>query len=136
MGILDRLVPPRLGGEFRKLLAAFYVGQLGDGIALAAGPLLVASQTDSAVLVALAAALQRVPWLLFGLHAGAIADRLDRMRVVVAANAVRIAVLAVLVGSIATGWVRPCGVVGLASCTSVSSVCIYYLWRLLLRSPR
>lgn len=106
MGILDRLVPPRLGREFRRLLAAFYAGQLGDGIALAAGPLLVASQTDSAVLVALAAALQRVPWLLFGLHAGAIADRLDRMSVVVAANVVRIGVLAVLVGSIATGWVN------------------------------
>ena len=45
MGILDRLVPPRLGREFRRLLAAFYAGQLGDGIALAAGPLLVASQT-------------------------------------------------------------------------------------------
>ncbi len=106
MGVLDRLVPARLGGEFRKLLASFYVGQLGDGIALAAGPLLVASQTDTAVLVALAAALQRVPWLVFGLHAGAIADRLDRLRVTVAANLLRIVVLAVLVGTIAAGRVN------------------------------
>lgn len=106
MGILDRLVPPRLGREFRKLLASFYVGQLGDGIALAAGPLLVASQTDSAVLVALAAALQRVPWLLLGLHAGAVADRLDRLRVTIAADLVRILVLVVLVGTVVTGWVN------------------------------
>jgi MFS family permease len=106
VGILDRLVPPRLGRDFRTLLASFYVGQLGDGIALAAGPLLVASQTDSAVLVALGAALQRVPWLLLGLHAGAIADRLDRLRVTIAADLVRVAVLVVLVGTVVTGWVN------------------------------
>ncbi len=106
MSLLDRLVPARLGTEFRKLLASFYVAQLGDGIALAAGPLLVASQTDSAVLVALAAALQRVPWLLFGLHAGAIADRLDRLRVTMAANLVRVLVLGVLVGFVLTGSVN------------------------------
>ncbi len=106
MSLLDRLVPARLGREFRKLLASFYVAQLGDGIALAAGPLLVASQTDSAVLVALAAALQRVPWLVFGLHAGAIADRLDRLRVTLAANLVRVLVLGVLVGFIVAGSVN------------------------------
>lgn len=106
MSLLDRLVPARLGREFRKLLASFYVAQLGDGIALAAGPLLVASQTDSAVLVALAAALQRVPWLLFGLHAGAIADRLDRLRVTIAADLLRVVVLSVLVAFILTGSVN------------------------------
>ena len=53
---------------------------LGDGIALAAGPLLVASQTSDPLLVALAALLQRLPWLLFGLYAGVLADRVDRRR--------------------------------------------------------
>src|SRR5690606_34599411 len=71
----------------------------------AAGPLLVASQTDDARLVALAAALHRLPWLFFGLHAGALADRLDRRRVVVAANLVRAAVLVLLVVTISTGHV-------------------------------
>ena len=43
---------------------------LGDGIALAAGPLLVASLTHDAFLVSLAALLQLAPPLLFGLFAG------------------------------------------------------------------
>lgn len=104
MSLVERVVPRRLG-PFRWLLGGFWTAQLGDGVALAAGPLLVASQTDSPVLVALAAALQRVPWLLFGLHAGAIADRLDRKRVTIAMYLVRVAVLLVLVGFIVSGRV-------------------------------
>jgi hypothetical protein len=51
------------------------VGNLGDGIALAAGPLLVAGQTQDPFLGALGALLHRLPWLLFGLQAGVLADR-------------------------------------------------------------
>lgn len=94
-----------MGRDFRWLLASSWVGQIGDGIALAAGPLLVASQTRNAFLVALAAALQRVPTLLFGLFAGAIADRHDRKALVVLANAVRVLVLALLIASLMTGQV-------------------------------
>src|SRR6188508_1198561 len=50
-----------------------------------AGPLLVASLTDDAFYVALAATLQWLPPLLFGLYAGALSDRLDRKVIVVAA---------------------------------------------------
>ncbi|MEI2779273.1 MAG: MFS transporter [Tetrasphaera sp.] len=103
--LVDGVVPPRMGRDFRWLLASSWVGQLGDGIALAAGPLLVASQTRNAMLVALAAMLQRAPILLFGLVAGAIADRHDRKRLVVLANLARMAVLAVLIASLATGHV-------------------------------
>ena len=67
---------------------------LGDGLALAAGPLLVASQTHEPFLVALAALLQRLPWLLFGLYAGALADRVDRRRMVMVCDALRVVVLA------------------------------------------
>lgn len=94
-----------MGVPFRWMLASSWTSNLGDGVALAAGPLLVASQTDSAFLVALAAMLQRLPWLLFGLWAGALADRLDRRRVVVVANVLRAAVVALLVTVIATGHV-------------------------------
>ena len=76
--ILDVVAPPRMGVGFRWLLASSWTSNLGDGIGLAAGPLLVASQTRNPVLVAMAALLQRLPWLLFGLWAGAIADRVDR----------------------------------------------------------
>ena len=64
-----RVAPPRLGRSFRWLLASSWSANIGDGLALAAGPLLVASQTDNAILVAMAALLQRLPWLLFGLPA-------------------------------------------------------------------
>jgi len=102
----DRVAPPRLGGSFRWLLASSWTSNLGDGLALAAGPLLVASQTHEPFLVALAAVLQRLPWLLFGLHAGALADRVDRRRMVMLCDALRVVVLAVLALDIGTGDVN------------------------------
>jgi len=103
--LVEVLVPARLGVGFRWLLASSWVSNLGDGIALAAGPLLVASLTDDARLVALAATLQWAPPLLFGLFAGVLSDHLDRRRIVVTVNLVRAAVLAVLATTIATGRV-------------------------------
>jgi MFS family permease len=94
-----------MGTGFRWLLSSSWTSNVGDGIALAAGPLLVASQTDSAFLVALAALLQRLPWLLFGLWAGALADRLDRRVVVMVANALRAVVVVALCVLIGTGHV-------------------------------
>ena len=102
---MDVVAPSRLGRGFRWLLASSWVSNIGDGIALAAGPLLVASQTRNAVLVAAAAVLQRLPWLLFGLYAGAIADRLDRRVVVMVADGLRAVVVAVLCLAIVTGRV-------------------------------
>lgn len=104
-GIGDRVAPPRLGTSFRWLLASSWTSNLGDGLALAAGPLLVASQTHQPFLVALAALLQRLPWLLFGLYAGALADRLDRRRMVMICDALRVVVLAVLALAVGTGHV-------------------------------
>lgn len=103
--ILDAVAPPRMGSSFRWLLASSWVSNIGDGLALAAGPLLVASQTSNAFLVAMAAVLQRVPWLLLGLYAGAIADRVDRRRLVIAADAARAVVVALLCVALATGRV-------------------------------
>jgi predicted MFS family arabinose efflux permease len=97
-----RVAPPRLGTGFRWLLGSSWTSALGDGLALAAGPLLVASQTHRPFLVALAAVLQRLPWLLCGLYAGALADRLDRRRMVIVADALRVVVLAALAVTIAT----------------------------------
>lgn len=93
----EALAPPRLGRSFRWLLAASWTGNLADGMSLAAGPLLVASETHSPLLVAFAAVLQRLPWLLFGLLAGVLADRFDRRRIMVAVNLGR----ASIAGSIA-----------------------------------
>lgn len=87
--VLETFAPRRLGVRFRWLLASAWVGNLGDGFALAAGPLLVASRTRSPTLVALATLLQRLPWLTFGVLAGAVADRFDRVRIVVASDSIR-----------------------------------------------
>ncbi|QAY69114.1 MFS transporter [Xylanimonas protaetiae] len=104
-GLLEVMVPRRLGQPYRWLLASSWTSNVGDGIALAAGPLLVASQTTSPVLVALAGLLQRLPWLMFGLWAGAFADRADRRRVVIVGNVLRAVVVAVLCVAILTGTV-------------------------------
>src|SRR5688572_24000330 len=106
MRVVDAVSPPRLGASFRWLLASSWLSNVGDGLALAAGPLLVASQTDDPLLVAAAAFLQRLPWLLFGLHAGLVADRLDRRRIVVVVDLMRAAVLGVLALTVVTGVVN------------------------------
>ncbi|MFC4786753.1 MFS transporter [Nocardioides sp. MAHUQ-72] len=103
--LLETVVPQRLGRGFRWLLASSWVSNLGDGIALAAGPLLVASQTHDAFLVALAALLQWLPPLLFALHAGAIADRLDRRLIVVTVDLLRAVVLVLLSFAVLTDTV-------------------------------
>jgi predicted MFS family arabinose efflux permease len=97
--------PARLGVGFRWLMASSWTSNLGDGIALAAGPLLVASLTKDAFLVALAATLQWLPPLLFGLVAGALTDRLDRRLIVVIVDLARSVVLAVLTFAVATDYV-------------------------------
>ena len=86
-------------------MASTWVSNLGDGIALAAGPLLVASQTDQEFLVALAALLLWLPPFLFALVAGALADRLDRKLIVITVDLLRVGVLALLATSIATDTV-------------------------------
>ncbi|MEJ1923190.1 MFS transporter [Microbacterium sp. KHB019] len=99
----ELIAPRRLGRDFRWLMASSWTSNIGDGIALAAAPLLIASLTSSPVLVAAGAVMQFLPWLVFGLHAGAVADRFDRRKLVMFANAARMIVLATLCVFIVTG---------------------------------
>lgn len=101
----EALIPARLGVAFRWLAASAWFGNLGDGFALSAGPLLIASQTRSPTLVAMATLLQRLPWLTFGVIGGAVADRFDRVRLVANFDLVRAVTLGVLVLFIAAGHV-------------------------------
>ena len=98
-------MPARLGKDFRWLLSSSIVNNAGDGIVLAAGPLLVASQTNDPFVVSLALLFGYVPFLIFGVIGGAAADRFDRRRMVIVANVARAVVLAVLVVTIVTGTV-------------------------------
>jgi MFS family permease len=98
-----RLAPARLGKDFRWIWGATSVSNLGDGIVLAAGPLLVASITREPFAVALAAFLQQVPWLLFGMAAGAVIDRVDRRTLTIVVDLIRFTVIGVLAVAVFAG---------------------------------
>ncbi|MGX6602930.1 MFS transporter [Micromonosporaceae bacterium Da 78-11] len=85
-----------LGADFWKLWTSSAVANLGDGVTMVAGPLLVASIDTNPAAVAGAVFAQQLPWLLFALISGAWADRLDRRRLVVTANLIRAAALIAL----------------------------------------
>jgi MFS family permease len=101
----EAIAPARLGRSFRWLFSASFINNLGDGVTVAAGPLLVASMTRDPFLVSLAVLSEYLPFLLFGIPGGAVADRVDRKRMVVIANVSRAAMLSVLVYTIVTGSV-------------------------------
>ncbi len=56
--------------------------------------------------MALATLLQRLPWLLFGLYAGVIADRLDRRMILIVVNLLRAGVLVALSAAIWTDTIN------------------------------
>jgi MFS family permease len=85
-----------LGTEFRKLWAASALSNLGDGVALVAAPLLAATLTRDPALVAGLAFAQRLPWLLFALLSGALADRLDRRQAMAVVGFSRAALIGLL----------------------------------------
>ncbi|MFF3441972.1 MFS transporter [Streptosporangium sp. NPDC002721] len=87
-------VPTGLGRPFHQLWAASGLSNLADGVLLVGVPLLAISLTRSPVLVSLVSAATTLPWLLLALHAGAIADRHDRRRIMILAGWSRAAVLA------------------------------------------
>jgi MFS family permease len=104
--ITEAVVPTRLGTSFRWLLAAAVVNNAGDGVAISAGPLLVASQTRDPFLVSLALLAEFLPALLFGVVGGAAADRFNRRRMVVVVNLGRAFVLVALTATIVSGTVN------------------------------
>jgi MFS family permease len=100
--LADIVLPARLGGGFRWVLGSSWLTNLGDGVAAAAGPLLVASLTRNPILVSAAALLRWAPPMVFGLWAGALSDRHDRRRIVLTANVLRVVLLIGLVALVAT----------------------------------
>ncbi|AGP58730.1 MFS transporter [Streptomyces rapamycinicus] len=85
---------PGWRGGFGRLWAAAVVSRFGDALRGAALPLLAVSLTDSPVLVSLVTACGFLPWLLFGLIGGAIADRVDQRRAMWAVDGVRAVLMA------------------------------------------
>ena len=93
---------PPLGSPFARLWTASIASNLADGIGRLAVPLLAVSLTSDPIAIAVIGALAYVPWLLFGIPAGVLADRIDRRVAMALGNGVRFLVAAGLTLAIAT----------------------------------
>jgi MFS family permease len=86
--------------DFRRYWLARMASLSGSLVTAVAMPVLVYRLSHSAGLTALTTTLEALPYLVVGLFAGALGDRLDRKRVMVAADLANVAV----VGSVPVAW--------------------------------
>lgn len=91
------------GTPFRLLFTASTGSNLGDGVLLAAVPLLARRVSDDPFAVSSVTIAATLPWLLFGLAAGAIVDRTDRRRAMVRTDVARCAGLALFALVVSSG---------------------------------
>jgi MFS family permease len=84
----------RLSGDFWKFWTGQTISNLGSSFTFLVLPLLVFKLTGSAVNLAITTAAYFVPYLLFGLVIGALVDRVDRKRLMIAVDIGRAAVIA------------------------------------------
>jgi MFS family permease len=89
--------------QFSRLWSAATVSYLGDGMTLAAGPLLAATLTRDPVQIAGLMVAERLPSTLLALPSGAVVDRVDRRRLMTAASLVRVLALGSLGLAVAAG---------------------------------
>lgn len=80
---------PAWRGGFGRLWTAAVVSRFGDALRGAALPLLAASLTDRPLLIASVTACGYLPWIVFGLLGGAVADRVDQRRAMWTVDVVR-----------------------------------------------
>jgi MFS family permease len=91
------------GGErapFARYWLSGFLAEFGDGVRLAAFPLLVAQFSHSPSVVAAVTAAQSLPSVLLGGGLGVIADRIDRRRLMVLVDVTRAVVIAALAAAI------------------------------------
>nr|WP_246865409.1 MFS transporter [Cryobacterium sp. BB307] len=72
------------------------LSNLADGVFSVALPLVAITYTQSPILIAGVSLALRLPWLIFALQAGALADRMDRRTLMVVANTTRALALVTL----------------------------------------
>ncbi|HMD24664.1 MAG TPA: MFS transporter, partial [Streptosporangiaceae bacterium] len=85
---------------FARYWLSGFLADFGDGVRLAAFPLLAAQLTRSPAAVAAVTAVQGLPWLLLGGGLGVVVDRTDRRRLMVAVDVARAAVIVALAAAI------------------------------------
>lgn len=76
-------------GAFVKFGAAVGLANLGDGIAVVAWAWIASLLTRDPLWIAILPAALRVPWVLFALPSGILADRMDRKRLIVICDLIR-----------------------------------------------
>ncbi|MCU1347894.1 MAG: transporter [Acidobacteria bacterium] len=91
-----------LGAGFGRLWTSAIASNLADGLGRTAVPLIATTLTRDPALIAGVAAVTYLPWLLFGIPAGMLLDRVDRRIAMAVANSVRFAVAIVLAVLITT----------------------------------
>ena len=91
-----------LGVRFWRLALSAGASNLADGIFKLALPLAAIAFTRSPTLVAGLELVRSLPWLLFALPVGALTDRLDRRRTLIAANVARASFVGVLAAVLQT----------------------------------
>ncbi|MFG3014513.1 MFS transporter [Streptomyces cinerochromogenes] len=79
------------------------LSSFGDALRTAALPLLAASLTDRPLLIAAVTACGYLPWIVFGLLGGAVADRVDQRRAMWTVDAVRGLLVASFAAAVALG---------------------------------
>jgi len=93
-----------LGSRFAKLWTASTTSALGSGLATIAAPLFVAAHTKDPLIVSATTGVAWLPWLLFALPGGVLVDRVDRRRLMVTIDWIRVAVMGVLATALLAGW--------------------------------
>jgi MFS family permease len=93
----------RMGRPFARLWLGSTVSSFGDGISLAAVPLLAASLTRDPLMISLLQLAIGLPWLLVGLYAGVLADRFDRRGLMWGSDLARLVLVATLGVLVAVG---------------------------------
>ncbi len=91
------LAPSRsLPTAYWRQWIASVISNLGDGINFVAMPLLALSLTGDERLISLTAFATFVPWMLLALPVGIVVDRLDRQRLMMLANLIRVVLFATI----------------------------------------
>lgn len=93
-----------LGPGFRRLWWSSTISNIGDGVVLAALPLVAAEVSRHPAAVAGVTVAATLPWLVFGLLAGVVVDRFDRIGVMRAVDVGRAGVVAAIALLGASGW--------------------------------
>jgi MFS family permease len=109
--------------EFRRYYAGQALSYLGDGLRTLVIPLLVFRLTGSAVSLGLTFALELLPFAVFSLLGGSLADRLDRRMLMLVSDAVRFLIMALFTAALWRGMLSLpllyTGVVLLSICAAI-----------------